>query len=393
MLRSFRLGNHRSFRDEQELLLMPAYSKDREVLPVAAVYGANASGKSNLLTGLRFMAEAVRDSFAVWDPTLGVPRREFVLDDTERPSVFVVELVLEGVRYTYGFEVDTFQVLEEWLYSYPEGRKRVVFERDAQGVRFGSTVGDRPKLELLSDLLRRNALFLSLAAQSDISHVLPIRAWFLEALRFRFNCGEVDEGEIIDFLDAGSSDRDQVVDLLRAADLGITRLFTTDGAGAKPRRVRVEHGVGKTLFLLRDESAGTQSWLGLLPTVLTVLRGGGVLVIDEIDASLHPLLAARLIGLFHDVEVNTAGAQLIFTTHDATLLHPPLGEEVLARDEIWFVEKDRESGASSLYPLSDFKPRTEDNLERRYLAGRYGAVPELSQDSFTQAVRSGRGEA
>lgn len=393
MLRSFRLGNHRSFRDEQELLLMPAYSKAREILPVAAVYGANASGKSNLLTGLRFMDEAVRDSFAVWDPTLGVPRRRFQLDDIERPSVFVVELVLEGVRYTYGFEVDEFDVLEEWLFSYPEGRKRVVFERDPNGVRFGSTVGDKPKLELLSNLLRRNALFLSLAAQSGVSHVLPVRNWFLEGLRFRFDCAQVDEGKIVGFLDANKADRDKVVDLLRAADLGITRLFTTDGAGHAPRRVRVEHGVGKALFPLSDESAGTQTWLGLLPTVLTVLSNGGVLVIDDIDASLHPLLAARLIGLFHDAEVNGAGAQLIFTTHDATLLHPPLGDEVLARDEIWFVEKDRESGASSLYPLTDFKPRTEDNLERRYLAGRYGAVPELLEDSFTEAVRGGRGEA
>lgn len=392
MLRSFRLGNHRSFRDEQELLLIPAYSKDREVLPVAAVYGANASGKSNLLTGLWFMVEAVRDSFAAWDPTLGVPRSRFKLDDIERPSVFVVELILEGVRYTYGFEVDQFEVLEEWLFSYPEGRKRVIFERESQQVRFGSTVGDRSKLEVLSNLLRRNALFLSLAAQSGVSHVLPVRTWFTEQLYFRFDRTPVDEGKLAIFLDANKADHDKVVDLLKVADLGITRLFTTDAAFT-PRRVRVEHGTGKALFTLGEESTGTQSWFGLLPTVLTVLRSGGVLVIDEIDASLHPLLAARLIGLFRDAEANDVGAQLIFTTHDATLLHPPLGDEVLARDEIWFVEKDRESGVSSLYPLTDFKPRIEDNLERRYLAGRYGAVPDLSEDGFIRAVRGDRGEA
>lgn len=398
MLRSFRLGNYRSFRDEQELLLMPAYSKDREVLPVAAVYGANASGKSNLLTGLRFMASAVRDSFASWNPGLGVPRRRFALDDDEEsPSVFVVELVLQDVRYTYGFEVNDFEVLEEWLYAYPEGRKRVVFERSLQNVRFGSTVGDKPKLELLSNLLRRNALFLSLAAQSDIAPVLPVWTWFLEALHFRLgDCVQVDEAGIVDFLDASKSDHDTVVDLVRAADFGISRLFTVsahDVDGSKLRRLRVEHGVGKWLLPLTDESEGTQSWLGLLPTALTVLRRGGTLVIDEIDASLHPLLAARLVGLFHDVEVNCAQAQLIFTTHDATLLHPPLGEEVLARDEVWFVEKDPNSGVSTLYPLTDFKPRSEDNLERRYLAGRYGAVPDLSEETFSEAVRGARGEA
>ncbi|GGM77993.1 hypothetical protein GCM10011609_12200 [Lentzea pudingi] len=398
MLRSFRIGNHRSFRDEHELLLMAAYAKDRDILPVAAIYGANASGKSNLLTGLRFMASAVRDSFASWNPGLGVPRRRFALDDDEEsPSVFVVELVLEDVRYTYGFEVNDFEVLDEWLYSYPEGRKRVVFERSLNGVRFGSTLGDRAKLELLSNLLRRNALFLSLAAQSDIAPVLPVRTWFLEALHFRLgDCVQVDEAGIVDFLDASQADHDTVVDLVRVADLGISRLFTVsaDGIdGSKLRRLRVEHGVGKWLFPLADESVGTQSWLGLLPTALTVLRNGGVLVIDEIDASLHPLLAGRLIGLFRDAAVNVAQAQLIFTTHDATLLHPPLGDEVLARDEVWFVEKDRETGASTLYPLTDFKPRSEDNLERRYLAGRYGAVPELSEDEFSKAARGVRDEA
>lgn len=379
---------------------MPAYpkGKDRDALQVVAIYGANASGKSNLLTGLRFMAEAVRDSFATWNPDLGVPRRRFALeDDSDRPSVFVVELILDGVRHTYGFEVDEYVVREEWLYSYPEARKRVIFERDEHGVKFGSTVDDRPKLELLSNLLRQNALFLSLAAQSAISHVLPIRAWFLESLRFRLvDAAQVDENRIVEFLEANEADRDRVVDLVRAADLGISRLFTVKALridGSTQRRLRLEHGVGRAAFPLGDESAGTQSWLGLLPTVLTVLRNGGTLVIDEIDASLHSLLAARLIGLFHDAEVNAGGAQLIFTTHDATLLHPPFGDEVLARDEVWFVEKDGDSGASTLYPLTDFKPRSEDNLERRYLAGRYGAVPEVDEESFTDAARGVRGEA
>ncbi|PSL58062.1 putative AbiEii toxin of type IV toxin-antitoxin system [Saccharothrix carnea] len=120
--------------------------------------------------------------------------------------------------------------------------------------------------------------------------------------------------------------------------------------------------------------------------MLLVLSEGGVLVVEEIDASLHSLLSARLIALFNDPDTNAGNGQLIFTTHDATLLHPPLADEVLDRDEVWFVEKGKD-GASTLYPLSDFKPRREDNLERRYLAGQYGAVPHVGEENFISAVR------
>ncbi|TWP50218.1 AAA family ATPase [Lentzea tibetensis] len=398
MLRSFRLGNHRSFRDEQELLLMPAYSKDRLALPVAAIYGANASGKSNLLDGLRFMAEAVRDSFASWRPEGRIPLDPFrFVSAQDPPSVFVVELVLEGVRYTYGFEMSHRRVLEEWLYSYPEKRKRVLFERNGDEVKFGTSMPDRAKLDVLVKLLRPNSLLLSLAAQSNVAQVLPVFRWFTSAVWFRFAGEEpLSEEDIAEHFAGDSPMSKQLIDLVRAADFGISNVTVhaphpqeDDG---RPRVV-VQHGGHSKLLWLGEESAGTRSWFGLLPTALTVLRDGGVLLIDEIDASLHPLLAGRLVGLFKDLSTNPSGAQLIFTTHDATLLHPPLAEELLARDEIWFVEKDSATGVSRLYSLVDFKPRSEDNLERRYLAGRYGAVPELFEDRFAEAVRSADGEA
>ncbi|GLZ29804.1 hypothetical protein Lesp02_19940 [Lentzea sp. NBRC 105346] len=448
MLRSFRLGNHRSFRDEHELLLMPAYAKDRLALPVAAVYGANASGKSNLLDGLRFMASAVRDSFASWRPDGGVPRRPFKLDAAAlaEPSVFVAEFIEAGVRYTYGFEVDDTRVREEWLYSYPEKRKRILFERSADEIKFGSTDSElKAKLEVLAGLLRPNSLLVSLAAQSNVAQVMPVYRWFVNGLHFRVD-GDLHmaEHQIGHFIAARTDYHEQLVELLRAADFGISGIIVggvesapeikraervhseliaeaapRSGTGVvdrrpfnvdlrlseaalqleiaileferKRRRVRLLHGENET-FEFDEESAGTRSWLGLLPTVLPVLHEGGVLVIDEIDASLHPLLALRLIALFNDEATNTAGGQLIFTTHDATLLHAPFGEEVLARDEVWFVEKD-EKGASSLYPLTDFKPRSEDNVQRRYLAGRYGAVPNLFEDRFAAAVRGIDAEA
>ncbi|MEJ2578723.1 MAG: AAA family ATPase [Kineosporiaceae bacterium] len=142
VLRSFRLENHRSFQGEAELLLLPSYATQRSAVPVAAVYGANAAGKSNLLDGLRFMSRAVRDSYRRWEPEGGVPRRPYRLDPASlaRPSTFVVDLVLDGTRYVYGFTVDDDHVLQEWLYGYPHVKRRVIFEREGSATEFGSTV-------------------------------------------------------------------------------------------------------------------------------------------------------------------------------------------------------------------------------------------------------------
>ncbi|GHH51633.1 AAA family ATPase [Lentzea cavernae] len=426
MLRSFRLGNHRSFRDEHELLLMPAYSKDRDVLPVAAIYGANASGKSNLLDGLRFMANAVRDSFAVWTHDGGVPRQPFKLDDSSgRPSVYVVELIESGVRYTYGFEVDDQWVREEWLYSYPEKRKRVLFERVGSEIKFGTTVAEGTAVgEALRGLLRPNSLFLSLGAQSGLSAVLPVQQWFAHKLVFRAEVrADFDHSMITRFLRANARSTEQLVSLLRVADLGITGIRYDEAREPdddevlelsrvlksgppeeqvrellrhflqRQERVQLTHGSLNRPFDIEEESAGTQSWLMLLPTVLLMLRDGGTLAVDEIDASLHPRLTAALVGLFRSAEVNTGGAQLLFTTHDASLLSPVLGNEVLTREDVWFVDKTPE-GASDLYSLTDFKPRKEgENLERRYLGGSYGAVPDVEADAFVSAVLRGADDA
>lgn len=145
MLRSFRLGNHRSFRHEQELLLMPAYNPRRGTVPVVAIYGANASGKSNLVGGLRLMADLVRRS-PLREPGTGVLREPFRPDGDSEPSVFVAEIVVDDVRCTYGFSVDSERVHAEWLYSYPYNKKRVLFEREFDRISFGSTVQHREKL-------------------------------------------------------------------------------------------------------------------------------------------------------------------------------------------------------------------------------------------------------
>ncbi|WP_433869666.1 AAA family ATPase [Saccharopolyspora sp. CA-218241] len=431
MLRSFRLGNHRSFREEQELLLMPGTGQQRGALPVTAVYGANASGKSNLLDGLRFMRSAVRDSFSDWDALDGVPRTRFRLapDSALVPSVFVAEFVTGGEAYTYGFAVDDERVLEEWLYAYPKKKTRVVFEREGGEVKFGSTLAEpRAKLDVLEDMTRSNALLLSVAVQSNIEFATPVYRFFSQELVFAHQRRSVSSS--VRYVARDDETRRKVVDLLRAADLGITDVVAEevedptwrrraeqaerelkraeeagsqadvvrwreryalirDRVGATVHRIKLVHGDPDEPFDVEDESQGTQSWLRLIPTALTVLDQGSVLLVDEIDSSLHPLLTARLIGLFRDERTNPHAAQLLFTTHDTSLLGTMLDDEVLHRDEVWFVRK-AEDGASELYPLSDFKPRKGENTERRYLRGSYGAVPELDHADFVAAVGSRR---
>ena len=150
--------------------------------------------------------------------------------------------------------------------------------------------------------------------------------------------------------------------------------------------LRFYHGESPVALSLDDQSAGTRHWIGLVSLALDAISGGALMVVDEVDASLHPHLTANLVNLFRDSEANPHGAQLLFTTHDPTLLD----DEVLARDEVWFVEKEPGSGASRLYPLTDFHPRKNENVAGRYLAGGYGATPILADYRFRRAVTDGR---
>jgi len=422
VLRSFRVANHRSIRAEQELLLMPAYDKIRPVVPVAALFGANASGKSNLLDALKFMQTAVRDSYADWKPGTGVPRRPFKLDPdaAAEPSVYVVDLLLDGVRHIYGFEVDDEKVREEWLYAFPHNRRRVIFDRTDQQIKLGSTLADhRARTTLLTELTRGNTLFLSAAAHANVAEVLPLYEWFRTRMAVLDPSPRADRHTLVEGLMPGSPARRAVLGLLRAADLGITdvivdpahtellalqkdqsvldlspedlldkvrALLDRQPAGSPLRFI---HGAASATLNLEEQSEGTRAWMAIIDCLLDVLADGRVMVVNEVDSSLHPRLTRHLVEMFKDPETNTRNAQLIIACQDATLLGRDLDEDILPRDSVWFVEKDRR-GATSLYPLSGFKPRKDENTERRYLAGLYGAVPELYDVEFSQAVRAYR---
>lgn len=437
VLLSFRVANHRSIREEQQLRLAPVYEADRpegtvrEAVPVAAIFGANAAGKSNVVDALQFMADMVRSSHRDAEPGGGIQHFPFALDPDgfDEPSWYVVDLLLDGVRHTYGFSIDNDQVLDEWLYSYPHGRKRMVFQRSGEDIAFGDSLPKR-ELELVKNITEANILFLSVAARSKQMAVLPVYFWFQDALAFRSGGRRARASvESLRLL----RDRERapaVVELLRAADLGIENvgveraeagdpygtsvvirrnkpqalpdqdsLFEAEAAAQKPTatrsamRVWVEQRGRKGVMRLglHEQSEGTRMLLEYAAPVLRTLDLGGTLVVDEVDSSLHPRLTAHLIRLFQDPATNRHGAQLLLTTHDASLLGRSGGEDILKRDQVWFVEKD-EYGETALFPLSDFKPRQEENRERRYLGGSYGAVPFLSDERFEAAVAA-RGRA
>jgi AAA15 family ATPase/GTPase len=421
MLLSFRVANHRSIRDEQQLRLAPVYDADRPegtdwaAVPVAALFGANAAGKSNVIDALRFMSDMVRSSHRDAEPGGGITRSPFLLDEesAEEPSWYVVDLLLGGTRYTYGFSIDNRQVLDEWLYSYPRGRKRTIFQRSGDKTHFGDAM-PRRELDLVQSITEPNALFLSVAARSRQEAVRPVYSWFQLAATFheaRYAHAYPGRG-VLRMLE-NAEQIPSVVELLRAADLGIenvgveTVLIDEEAlyrrhAGRPPlvlleqlkergpgksRRIWVEQRgrAGNVRMGLEHQSDGTRALLAYAAPVLRALGSGGFLVVDEIDSSLHPRLTAHVIRLFQNSATNPHGAQLLLTTHDASLLGRSGGEDILKRDQVWFVEKN-EYGETGLFPLSDFKPRQEENRERRYLGGSYGAVPFLSDERFEAAV-------
>lgn len=432
VLLSFRFANHRSFRDEQQLNLGAIYDGDQPGRPnpvrVAGLFGANASGKSNVLHALSFMRGLAVLSDREVEPGQGISRFPFRLDrdSVGAPSRYVVDLLLDGVRHTYGFTIDNERVLEEWLFHYPRNRQRRVFERTGDDFAFGEESRRLTELQRIAEITAPSALLLSTAARFNTSRseagaqAEPLRAvygWFqrlqtrLEpGLRSWFGSRSLPDSD---------AERTVVVNLLRAADVGLIDVTVppmvdvgvpppddpADGESLdgrfrdwmaslpRPRRLRFVHRAGDSTATLNieDESAGTRQLLDLAIDAAAALRSGGVLAVDEIDASLHPLLTARMIGLFKSSASNPMGSQLLFSSHDATLLGTLDGEEVLARDQVWFSEKDS-AGVSTIYPLAEFRPRKEgENRQRRYLNGNYGGVPELSADLFEQALVA-RGE-
>lgn len=420
MLIQFRTENHLSLRDEQ-VFSMAAAASDRDdarliqvdglsepLLRVAAVYGANASGKSNLLDALLFVGEAVHESARVWEPGGEVPRKPFLLRDHDPalPSLYELDVVAQGVRYRYGFVVDDERVREEWLYAWPRGRRQSWFEREGDEFTFGREFKGQNKA--IAEMTRPNTLFLSMALQANHPQVKQVGDQLIVSPRVaqrKLKETQITPPTLLDFyrsIDAQEAEQESfpkarerlrgaVLDFLKSADLGIRDFVVEDERTSEEGPGRRPSQQTQSLLLLHEsseetgsflpvdlESTGTVSLIQNLPGIINALDHGSPLVFDEIERAFHPLLAAALVRTFQDPKLNPKGAQLIFTTHNPSLLGSYRGQPLLRRDQVWFTEKDRE-GATHLYPLTDFSPRKSENLERGYLQGRYGAIPYLGR--------------
>ena len=429
LLLSFTAQNYKSIRDEACLdLARPSLKALRpsrgetwatSTYPVVGIFGPNASGKSTVIDALRYVVAAVRDSASKWGDRDRMPRAPFRLDPrrTAEPSRYELEFVLGDTRHVYGFEADDAGVAREWLADWPSTRRRMLFERERGQVTYGRGIRSL-------GLLASSELLLSRAIRLGLEPLAAIGRSLLDGIDIapfgESRCRTRIEAIVEDF-SAGRSTPGAITTVLRMADIGIAevslreeaippevlerlerlnRVFKEamsqaddDGEGERPaegapaplsepafeavvRGLEFDHGHGAEPFTMHQESDGTLAWLALAIPAINQLRKGGLFVVDELDSSLHAHLAEILVGFFQNPDVNTKGAQILFTSHDTYLLTNQSSLE-LDKGQIWFTEKDHD-GATELFSLGDFTTHRDDNVAKRYLEGRYGAVPALA---------------
>lgn len=397
MLIEFRIKNFRSLRDEQVLSLVASTDKTLldthaldsglkaapHLLKSAVVYGANASGKSNLIKALQYMRGVVLESAALPPGQTFDRLHPFKLDATSGglPTEFEITFILAGVRYQYGFAMNAQRIVSEQLRVYKAFKPQRWLDRHFDAESGKDVYESCPSLKGAKNLwegaTRPNALFLSVAVQLNSDALRPVFDWFANKLVIFNEQSPLSPQFSVQMLKR-EEQRKAICEFLRAADISIAdiEVVTKQAVDEVKFHHITEHG--KAVFDLMDESSGTRNLLFLTGPILDILNKGQTLVVDELDTSLHTLLVQALVRLFHRPEINTGGAQLIFTTHDTSLLD---AYGLFRRDQVWFVEK-RPDQSSSLYPLLEFSPRKNEALERGYLQGRYGALPLLHSQSL-----------
>lgn len=418
MLVEFRLSNYRSVREPQVLSMVASTGKELaanvypsdsdaklELVRAAVVYGANAAGKSNLIRALHFMQQFVLSSAKESQQGEKISVDIFLFDKerSSQASKFEVTFTKNKVRYQYGFELDKDRIYEEWLYAYPSGRMQQWFHRvyDKKNGEYSwkfSTLFTGKK-QLWKDSTRDNALFLSTAVQLNSEQLAPLFDWFQNDLIVIPAYNRINPRRSLAQLDTEEGKK-KILKYINVADSSISDILTAtekfspeklpkdmpDSIKDKIKNDLLGKEVltklefvhpGNAALDLEEESHGTQKFFAYAGYWIDALENGKVIVVDELDNSLHPLAVRFLINLISDPEKNKNQSQLIFTTHDTSLLD----SNIFRRDQIWFVEKDKHN-ATQLYPLLDFSPRKDEAIGRGYLQGRYGALPYIGDWSF-----------
>lgn len=423
MFIEFTVTNYRSILSPQKLSMVASnYEKDAlgqnkfqptqdesfSLLRSVVLYGANASGKSTFIQALQFVKNQVINSqkeSQAGETIEVLPfklTKKSILEDSEFELVFIEQ----GVRYQYGFCCNANRFTEEWLIAYPNGRAQKWFHRvydsnnSIDTYKFSSTFLGGRQRQITATQTRSNALYLSTAVQFNNAQLMPVFNWFKNKLRV-VSSSHLLSDSYTKRMCEDEEEKLKIIQFMNSADLNIAdiqlkkEVFSTQLLPkilSEEIKNQVSHELsGKELTTLRyihqltdeagtiefeenEESDGTRTLFTLAGPWLDVIKNERVLVVDELDSSLHPLLVHYLIKTLH---MSKSHAQLIFTTHDSTLL----SQKLLRRDQVWFTEKD-EKNSTKLFPLSDFSPRENEAIEKGYLVGRYGGIPFLKDLDF-----------
>lgn len=408
MLIQFSVGNFKSFKNIVTFSLLATSRKEHEentfvakdklrLLKNAVIYGANASGKTNLIQAMRFMRFFVLFSTKDVTDKIKVTRFKLSTETENQPSTFEVIFLHEGIRYRYGFQTDREKIHREWLFYVPKRKETRLFLREGGDFSIGTHFKEGKGLK---DKTRQNALFLSVVAQFNGQLSTKVFQWFR---KFKVLTALTDTN-YLDFTLKKLQDpefKNEIMKFTKFADLGIedvgleetkmkiedlpeeikSKLKSDDelidvSVNAFHKKYDTENkavGLEKFDFAL-EESAGTKKFFAISAPILDTLKKGNVLVIDELDSKLHPILIKFLIELFNSRENNPNNAQLIFVSHNTNLFN----RTIFRRDQIWLTEKNS-YGATDLYSLVEYKVRNDASFEKDYMAGKYGAIPLIRE--------------
>lgn len=426
MLIEFRFKNYRSFRDEA-ILSMEAVGlgtmknsliqyNNMKLLPGAAIYGKNGGGKSNVIRAFWLGVQFIKNAQRIQHEKASVPVIPFALNDysENEPTEFEFDYISNGIKYWYSFAATKEKIIRESLYHAPKGQKAQVFVRKGQKFSFTE---DKARRKLISETVAENQLFFSIACTMNDSACINAMSWFREDVFFSRDYTDIPR-QLLEFYE----DRNMlkaISDYAKTADFGIEEMkfevenkeikngleipedipegmkaalasfiqvlseTSTNSEGklkmsqikAKSQHRGIDSNGDSRFYSLEleDESDGTRKLMSLAPAIESVLKRGGVLLVDELERELHPMLVNYVVAKFQSKKSNPKGAQIIFTTHDTELMNL----EYIRKDQIYFADKNRMDGSSELYSVTDFTTKTADNIRKGYLVGKYGATPNI----------------
>lgn len=407
MILEFSIANFLSFKDKVTFSMLANATNglddnyivfnNLKVLKTTAIYGANASGKTNLFKILTIVISMLRSSnVANINAKLPIVPFKFDKNTINKPSEFEIKFIVDNVRYVYGFIADTNRIHEEYLYYYPNGRETKIFDRTNTN-NYSFPQKDERSLNDIASKNAPNKFFIATATNWNYEKTKKPYKFLSEDINTFNNLGGLRDLALREYLKDDKKLKDFALEFLKKADFNIEdyKVIETDVPddmlAAIPDFIKVgmnmkekpkvftaffKHNSSDVELSYEEESMGTQVVFCFIPFIMDALNNKRIVVVDELDKSLHPYLVEMIVQMFNDPDINKNGAQLIFNTHDTNLLKL----DTLRRDQIWFTEKDDNNGISDLFSLSDFSVRKMENVEKGYMLGRYGAVPFIKND-------------